>query len=92
MADYIPGAFKRRDAPLPQLPEKPLALNADFFREVVRRIESIVPKAKRGGVITVKKPENLSEGGLIIDLNATTETLNVCTNGQPATLKIYVAK
>lgn len=86
------GAFRRRDEPLPQLPEKPLALNANFFREVVRRIESIVPKARQGGVIKVTKPSNLAEPGLFIELNAEIRTLNVCENGEPSTIRIYAEK
>jgi len=84
------GAFRRRDEPLPQLPEKPLALNANFFREVVRRIESILPKARQGGLIKVTKPNNGSEPGLYIEFNATVETLNVCRNGNPEKIKVFV--
>lgn len=89
----MPGAFRRRDEPLPQLPEKPLALNANFFREVVRRIESIVPI--RGELINIEKPSNGS-GGLKISLNASTidlspVTLNVCSNGVPSTITVLNA-
>ena len=88
----MPGAFRRRDEPLPQLPEKPLALNANFFREVVRRIESIVPRARQGGLIKVTKPQNGAEPGLFIELNAEIRTLNVCENGEPSTIRIYAEK
>ena len=86
------AAFRRSDEPSPQLPQKPLALNANFFREVVRRIESIVPRARQGGLIKVTKPQNGAEPGLFIELNAEIRTLNVCENGEPSTIRIYAEK
>lgn len=85
----LSGAFFRRDNPLSQLPEKPLALNAKFFRELVRRIETIVPVD--GKEITVKPPDAQSPG-LTINLNAKRITLNVCNNGLPDTLVVYGPK
>ena len=86
----LSGAFNRKDTPLGQLPEKPLALNANFFREAVRRIETIIPvQAKDSEDILVKKPEDTMSPGLEIRLNAQRFNLNVCSNGTPATIVVF---
>lgn len=87
------GTFIRKDDPVSQLPEKPLALNAKFFRELVRRIETIVPKEDpEDPIIKVSVPDNKSSPGLIIKLDAEILTLNVCSGGNPATIKVYGVK
>lgn len=86
----LTGAFNRKDTPIGQLPEKPIALNANFFREVTRRIETIVPvQAKDSEDIIVKAPDDTMSPGLEIKLNAKKFTLNVCSNGTPSTIIIY---
>ena len=85
----LAGAFNRKDSPLKQLPEKPLALGANFFREVVRRIETIVPTESETAVIKVRKPKDGASPGLEIHFAAKEVTLNVCSNGTPSTLTIY---
>ena len=89
----LAGAFNRKDTPVGQLPEKPLALNANFFREVTRRIETIVPtQAEDTDDILVEKPKNTAAPGLVIRLNAERFILNVCSNGTPATIVIFGPK
>jgi len=83
------GAFNRKDTPLRQLPEKPLKLGANFFRELVRRIETIVPVDGDG--IKVIKPDG-SAPGLKITLDAETITLNVCSNGTPSTIEVFTKR
>lgn len=86
----LSGAFNRKDTPLSQLPEKPLAINANFFREVTRRIETIIPvQAKDNEDIIVEAPEDRMSPGLEIKLNAQRFTLNVCSNGTPSTIVIF---
>jgi len=83
------GGFNRKDTPLAQLPEKPLALNAKFFREIVRRIETIVPTEASPAVIKVRKPKDGASPGLEIVFDAKEVILDVCLNGQPSTLTVY---
>jgi hypothetical protein len=75
-----------REPRLQMLPDKDIKLSGEHFRKVVRRIESIVPLAGNG--ITVEP----KDGGYEITANApllNVVTLNVCSNGQPATLEVY---
>ena len=80
------GGFNRKDTPLAQLPEKPLALNAKFFREIVRRIETIVPTDAEEGLIRVRKPKDGSSPGLLI--TGEIIKLNACIDGNPGTISV----
>lgn len=80
------GAFNRKDTPLQQLPEKPVALNAKFFREIVRRIETIVPVDSAGGLIKVKPPEDNASPGL--EITGEIIRLNACIDGSPGTISV----
>lgn len=75
-----------QESKLDMLPDKDMKLSGEHFRKVVRRIESIVPLA--GDNITVDP----KDGGY--EINATFPplnviTLNVCSNGEPATIGVY---
>ena len=91
----LAGAFNRKDDPLRQLPEKPLALGANFFREVARRIETIVPTEDPNQEsdailkIRVTRPDGNSPGlNIGIESNVREITLNVCSNGSPSTITV----
>jgi hypothetical protein len=89
----LAGAFNRKDTPIGQLPEKPVALGAKFFRELTRRIETIVPtQFPDNEDILVEKPKNTMAPGLIIRLNSEKFTLNVCSNGVPSTIIVFGPK
>lgn len=73
---------------LQMLPDRDMALSGSQFRRIVRRIESIVPLA--GDRITVTP----KEGGYEITADVQAPelaiiTLNVCLNGEPATIQVY---
>ena len=77
----ISGAFNRLDSPLQQLPEKPVKLSANFFRKILRRIETIVPTTQDdNSIIKVTKPKNGNSPGLII--NAESIVMIVCIDGK----------
>lgn len=80
------GAFNRKDTPLQQLPEKPVALNAKFFREIVRRIETIVPVESKDGLIKVTPPKDRSSPGL--EITGEIIKLNACIDGSPGTISV----
>jgi len=68
---------------LDMLPDKEMKLSGGHFRKVVRRIESIVPLAG----FSIKTEQ--VDGGIKLHLDAERVTLNVCSNGTPATLVVY---
>ena len=68
---------------LQMLPDKEMKLPGEHFRKVVRRIESIVPLAG----YSIKTEE--VEDGIKLHLDAERVTLNVCSDGVPATLVVY---
>ena len=75
-----------REPRLDMLPDKDMALSGSQFRKIVRRIESIVPLAGEGITVTPK------DGGYEITADAPALeiiTLNVCSNGSPATIQVY---
>lgn len=72
-----------REPKLVMLPDKEMKLSGEHFRKVVRRIESIVPLAG----FSIKTEE--VDGGIKLHLDAERVTLNVCSNGTPATLVVY---
>jgi len=93
------GGFNRKETPLSQLPEKPLALNAKFFRDVVRRIETIVPtedpNQDKDAIIRiiVSSPKGGSPGlNISVEENLNVITLNVCSNGAPAEIAVIGKK
>ena len=67
---------------LQMLPDKDMKLSGEHFRKVVRRIESIVPLA--GYSIKTEAVDD----GIKLHLDAERVTLNVCSNGVPATLVV----
>jgi hypothetical protein len=73
-----------KEPKLDMLPDKEMKLSGDHFRRVVRRIESIVPLA--GYSIKTEA----AEGGIKLHLDAERLTLNVCSNGTPSTIVVYV--
>jgi len=66
-------------------------LTKEFYNKVIRRIECTKPLAGYG--IAIKQEEN----GIAISIsgvgsnpfNAVTYELNVCSNGEPATIIVY---
>jgi len=62
-------------------------LTKDFFNRIIRRIECIKPLAGSGVSITQE------DNGITISasggISAVTYTLNVCSNGTPATIIVY---
>ena len=72
-----------REPKLDMLPDKDMKISGDKFRKIVRRIESIVPLAG----YSIKTEE--VDGGIKLHLDAERVTLNVCSNGVPATLVVY---
>jgi len=75
-----------REPKLDMLPDKEMAISGEKFRKIVRRIESIVPLAG----FSIKTEE--VDGGIKLHLDAERVTLNVCSNGTPATLVVYTYK
>lgn len=61
-------------------------LNLEFFNKIIRRIEATKPLA--GGLISASDEPD----GVRISLDADFQELNVCSNGEPATIKILVKK
>ena len=61
-------------------------LNLEFFNKIIKRIEGIKPLASS----TIKLTEETD--GIKISLDADIKELNVCSNGEPAKIKIFVAK
>jgi hypothetical protein len=72
-----------KEPKLDMLPDKDMKLSGEHFRKVVRRIESIVPLAG----FSIKTEQ--VDGGIKLHLDAERVTLNVCSNGTPATLAVY---
>lgn len=67
-------------------------LTKEFFNKLIRRIESTKPLAGFGTAI--KQEENgiaisISGVGSNAAFNAVTYELNVCSNGEPATIIVY---
>jgi len=58
-----------------------------FFNSLINRIECTKPLEGEG--ITVNQEADGS--GFTINLDAETVTLNVCSNGVPATIEVYVS-
>ena len=88
MGKGVGGGVFQRESELTMLPNGKLKLFADFFRRVVRRIESINPVSDPDGTITVEDYEGTNKGR-IIRLNAETIRLSVCVNGQPKQYDFY---
>jgi hypothetical protein len=62
-------------------------LNLEFFNKIIRRIEGIKPLA--GTFIKVAEEVD----GIRISLNnVDIKELNVCSNGSPDTIKVFVQK
>jgi hypothetical protein len=61
-------------------------LNLEFFNKIIKRIEGIKPLA--GGFLKIAEETD----GIKISLDADIKELNVCSNGEPAKIKIFVAK
>jgi hypothetical protein len=63
-------------------------LTKDFFNKLIRRIECTKPLAGSG--ITIKQQENgfeISSGGGVGSVSGFSEiSINVCSNGTPATI------
>lgn len=81
----------RREGKLSELPDQPLKLTAEHFRKVVRRIETIVPKAdpQNGNLIKVRDAEN--DGGMYIGLKSKPLEVGIfnvlmCVDGQVTTI------
>ena len=83
----LSGAFIRKDTAVQQLPEKPLALGANYFRELSRRIESIVPTetTKNVPLITISKPSGNGPG---LEIDGERLILTVCINGEQAKIEL----
>jgi len=72
-----------REPKLDMLPDKDMKISGDKFRKIVRRIECTVPLA--GYSIYTEETDD----GIKLHLDAERVTLNVCSNGVPATLVVY---
>ena len=82
-----------REQEIPELQGTSI-LTKSFFNKLIRRIECIKPLAGSG--ITIKEQENGFEisgsgggGGGGLSSSAVTFQLNVCSNGEPATIIVY---
>lgn len=60
-------------------------LNLEFFNKIIKRIESIKPLA--GGSMKIAEEAD----GIRIALDAKIVEFNVCSNGQPDKIKIFVS-
>jgi len=58
-----------------------------FFNSLINRIECTKPLEGEGITVT----QEADGSGFTINLDAETVTLNVCSNGVPATIDVYVA-
>jgi len=58
-----------------------------FFNGLINRIECTKPLEGDGITVT----QEADGSGFTINLDAETVTLNVCSNGAPATIDVYVA-
>jgi len=62
-------------------------LNLEFFNKIIKRIEGIKPLA--GDFLKIEEETD----GIRISLdNAEVKKLNVCKNGAPDTIKVFVQK
>jgi hypothetical protein len=61
-------------------------LNLEFFNKIIKRIEDIKP-IDGNNISTVAGAR-----GIKISLNAEVKELNVCSNGVPAKIKVFVQK
>ena len=61
-------------------------LNLEFFNKIIKRIEATKPLA--GGLIKASDEPD----GIRISLDGNFQELNVCSNGVPATIKVFVQK
>jgi hypothetical protein len=57
-----------------------------FFNSLINRIECTKP-IEGDGILITEEPDG---SGFTIDLDAETVTLNVCSNGVPDTIDVYV--
>ena len=83
----LSGSFIRKDTAVQQLPEKPLALGANYFRELSRRIESIVPTetTKNAPLITISKPSGNGPG---LEIDGERIILTLCIGGSPGKIEV----
>jgi hypothetical protein len=58
-----------------------------FFNSLINRIECTKPLEGEGITVT----QEADGSGFTINLDAETVTLNVCSNGVPATIDVYVS-
>lgn len=82
-----------------RLPPVPAGKGAKFhkswFENVVARIEQLKPLGEGQGDYSSKATGPIEcrlkeQDGVEIIFNAKTQLLNVCSNGQPATIAVYV--
>ena len=78
---------------LEMLPDKDLKLSGEHFRKVVRRIESIVPLAGDGVIVTPKDGGyeiSVTPGGATSSTSSLSKiTISVCADGVPSTIEVY---
>lgn len=90
MGKGVGGGIFSREYELTMLPDGRLKLFADFFRRLVRRIESITPVADPKSTEIIVRDNEAGQKGRIIKLNAKTKELTICENGAPKTIIVYV--
>ena len=91
MGKGVGGGVFSREAELTMLPNGKLKIFADFFRRIVRRIESINPVSDPDGTIIVEDSDS-NKKGRVIKLNAKTIRLKICVNGEPKEYDFYVTE
>lgn len=72
---------------LKTVPQAPMKMGREFFRQIRDRIETIAPiQTTSADLITVKY---LEDQGCKISFTPNVVTLTVCSNGTPAELVVY---
>jgi hypothetical protein len=77
----------RNDKELDEIPSGKIKMGKSFFANMRNRVETIRPVA--GDYIKVEEEKGY---GLKISGNFDVVTLNVCSNGVPATLVVFAGK
>ena len=85
------GGLFAREGELAMLPSGKLKLFADFFRRIVKRIESINPVSDPDDTIIVED-NRPGTRGRVIRFNGELIEIDVCKNGAPDKLKVWAEK
>lgn len=88
------GGLYNREGELTMLPDDRLKLYAEFFRQLVRRIETINPVTDSDAdeKVIVVEDNKANTKGRLIKFNGRVVELDICENGAPAKLRVYAPK